>query len=125
MPVPGTLTGGGVTIKGMVDVAVCRVVVKVVVVVERHLCSEWMTVEVMVVVAGARRDEQAFVMVAGGHVVNAGGVEGELRLSTGRELPLFEEAGLDSWSTGVVENCVVWWGLRWDTRTRATRRTLE
>lgn len=74
--------------KGMVDVIVCRVVVKVVVVVERHLCSECVMVEVIVVVVGARSDEQAFVTVSGGQVVIAGGVAGEFRFPIGRELPL-------------------------------------
>jgi hypothetical protein len=53
MPRVERRTGGGVAVKGMVEVVVWRVVVA------RHLCSVWVLVEVVVVVKGASRDEQA------------------------------------------------------------------
>jgi hypothetical protein len=90
MPVPGTLTGGGVTMKGIVEVVVWRVVVMVKVVVERHLCSVCVLVEVVRMVEGARREEQAVERVGAGQVVREVGVAGLLRLLICRKEPLLK-----------------------------------
>lgn len=84
----GTLTGGGVTTKGMAEVAVWWVVVMVRVVVERHLCSVCVVVAVFRTVDGARSEAHALERVGPEQVVREVGVTGLLRLSIIQEGPL-------------------------------------